>query len=82
MQGGQSDAIMTENELPDLFGRVCTGDEKAADDLFDRFVDRLTALARDRRSPKLARRVDPEDIVQSAFRSFFRNARGGRAIAR
>jgi RNA polymerase sigma-70 factor (ECF subfamily) len=32
-------------------------------------------MARSRLSPKLARRLDPEDVVQSAYRSFFAGAR-------
>ena len=54
------------------------GDERAADVLFQRYVVRLTALARARLSRRLARRVDPEDIVLSAYRSFFIGAREGR----
>src|SRR5262249_30496366 len=46
--------------------------------LFRRYADRLIALARSRLPGKLARRVDPEDVVQSAYRSFFADARAGR----
>ncbi len=46
-------------------------DEKAAEELFRRYSGRLTALARSRLSRALAARVDPEDVVQSAYRSFF-----------
>jgi RNA polymerase sigma factor (sigma-70 family) len=53
------------------------GDERAAAELFHRYVNRLIALARSRLSPKLARRLDPEDVVQSAYRSFFAGAREG-----
>src|SRR5262249_48798612 len=54
------------------------GDETAAEALYSRFVKRLTALARSRLSPRLSSRTDPEDIVQSVFRSFFVDARDGR----
>lgn len=54
------------------------GDERAAEALFARYFERLTALARGRLSPRLARRADPEDVVLSAFRSFFVEAREGR----
>ncbi|MBX3438257.1 MAG: protein kinase [Planctomycetaceae bacterium] len=47
------------------------GDQHAAQILVRRFMVRLTALARSRLSQKLARRLDPEDIVLSAWRSFF-----------
>ena len=53
-------------------------DDAAAKTLFERYVARLTALARSRLSSSLKRRLDPEDIVLSAFRSFFVGAREGR----
>jgi RNA polymerase sigma factor (sigma-70 family) len=58
--------------------RYRQGDEQAAEELFARYVDRLTRLARSRLSPKLAVRTDPEDVVLSAYRSFFIGAREGR----
>src|SRR5437588_11519909 len=53
------------------------GDQKAAQQLFDNYVDRLVPLARRRISQRLASRVDPEDVVQSVFRTFFDRARAG-----
>jgi RNA polymerase sigma factor (sigma-70 family) len=53
------------------------GDEDAARQLFDIYVERLVALARRRISQRLASRVDAEDIVQSVFRTFFGRARAG-----
>jgi RNA polymerase sigma-70 factor (ECF subfamily) len=53
------------------------GDQKAAREIVDRYIDRLLDLARRRLSQRLARRVDPEDIVQSVFRTFFDRARAG-----
>lgn len=51
--------------------------------MFRRYVERLTRLARSRLSPRLAARTDPEDVVLSAYRSFFVGARAGRfSIAR
>ncbi|MFK7820887.1 MAG: protein kinase [Planctomycetaceae bacterium] len=61
-----------------IFERYVSGDGVAADDLFYRYMDRLTRLARSRLSQNLARRVDAEDIVMSAYRSFFIGARDGR----
>ena len=54
-----------------------TGDQEAARQIFNRYVDSLLKLARSYLSLRLARRVDPEDIVQSAFRTFFDRARAG-----
>src|SRR2546421_597587 len=62
----------------ELLARYRDGDEQAAGMLFQRYVKRLTLLARARLSPRLASRTDPEDIVLSAWRSFFVGARAGR----
>ena len=60
-----------------LINLLRDGNEDAAAAVFDRYVSRLIGLTRNRLSAKLARRVDPEDVVQSAFRSFFRRAEAG-----
>jgi RNA polymerase sigma-70 factor (ECF subfamily) len=61
-----------------LLERFRGGDDSAAEALFVRYFERLTLLARSRLSARLARRTDPEDIVQSVYRSFFLGAREGR----
>jgi RNA polymerase sigma factor (sigma-70 family) len=61
----------------DILNRFRLGDDQAAEQLFARYVVRLTGLARSRLSPKLAARTDPEDVVMSAYRSFFVGARDG-----
>jgi RNA polymerase sigma-70 factor (ECF subfamily) len=53
------------------------GNEDAARQLFDKYMERLVALARRRISQRMASRVDPEDIVQSVFRTFFGRLRAG-----
>ena len=54
-----------------------SGNEAAARELFDRYSDNLMALARRRISQRLAGRLDPEDVVQSVFRTFFQHAKEG-----
>jgi RNA polymerase sigma factor (sigma-70 family) len=54
------------------------GDPQAAGELFRRYANRLIALARSRLPRKLDQQVDPEDVVHSAYRSFFAAARDGR----
>lgn len=61
-----------------LLERYRGGDSAAAEELFHRYVGRLVVLASARMSARLSRRVDPEDIVQSVYRSFFVGAREGR----
>ncbi len=58
-------------ESDELIERCRRGDQDAARDLFDAYVERLLPLARRRISQRLASRVDAEDIVQSVFRTFF-----------
>jgi len=61
----------------DLLALLHSGDEEAARTIFEQYAERLTRLARSRLSASLAARVDAEDIVQSAWRSFFTAARAG-----
>lgn len=68
------DRIMSEETSVELLQRWKEGDETAAADLFDRYVNQLCGLARNRLSERMQRRVEPEDVVQSAYRSFFRKA--------
>jgi len=68
---------MAEHETRHVFDRMKGGDEEAARELFNRYLSRLVALARSRLSEKLERKVDADDVVQSAFRSFFVRARDG-----
>jgi RNA polymerase sigma-70 factor (ECF subfamily) len=60
-----------------LLRRFRGGHPDAATELYLRYVGRLQALATSQSSPDLARRVDPEEIVQSVFRTFFRRANLG-----
>lgn len=69
---------MTDPKSHELLDQFLAGQDEAADVIFARYVERLLALARTRISPKLRRRIDPEDVVQSAYRSFFLHARDGR----
>ena len=47
------------------------GSESAARELFDKYCERLMKLARRRIGQRMTSRIDPEDVLQSAFRSFF-----------
>ncbi|MEX0715571.1 MAG: sigma-70 family RNA polymerase sigma factor [Planctomycetaceae bacterium] len=69
---------MTADTSLELFARCRDGDEAAAEEVFGRYLERLTRLARSRLSNRLRARIDPEDVVLSAYRSFFIRARDGR----
>ena len=72
-----SNSESLSQESVQLLARYREGDSQAADQLFYRYLDRLVGLARQRLSKKLTQRVDPEDVVQSVYRSFFARAREG-----
>lgn len=75
-----NDQPATDATEVQLLERWKNGDESAAKEIVERYVTRLIALARTRLSAKLRRRVDPEDVVQSAYRSFFRHAADDRYV--
>jgi RNA polymerase sigma-70 factor (ECF subfamily) len=60
-----------------LLRRFRGGQSDAATLLYLRYAERLRALAAGQCAPDLAARVDPDDIVQSVFRTFFRRAAAG-----
>ena len=64
-----------------LLGRYRQGDEDAAAVLYRRYAARLRAVARAQCPADLAARVDADDIVQTAFASFFRRAAAGEYAA-
>lgn len=65
-----------------LLAQWRAGDEEAAGEIWRRYAERLIALARTRLAKSLMRVLDPEDVVQSAYRSFFVNARSDRYVLR
>jgi RNA polymerase sigma-70 factor (ECF subfamily) len=60
-----------------LLRRFQSGQADASTALYLRYAQRLLALAEAQSAPDLARRVEPEEIVQSVFRTFFRRASEG-----
>src|SRR5881227_4054995 len=50
---------------------IQAGSESAARELFDKYCERLMRLAKRRIGQRMTSRVDPEDVIQSAFRTFF-----------
>ena len=65
------------NESAELLRRYAGGNEAAAEQIFRRYLGRLVRLARSRLSAKLRARLDADDVVMSAYRSFFIRARQG-----
>src|SRR5262249_27641551 len=60
--------MLDDRELVKMFR---AGSAAAPPDLFDRYCERLMKLAKRRIGQRMTSRVDPEDVIQSAFRTFF-----------
>ena len=69
--GGGEQSCPTRRSFDDLMARLRAGDEEAARTLFDRYAERLIALARSRLGQRMRQKVDPEDVLQSVYKSFF-----------
>src|SRR4051812_27028355 len=71
----------SNDSFPRFLGRFQVRDGEAGRELFRRFTGQLVALARRRFTPPFRGRVDPEDVVQSVYKSFFRRyADGGLTV--
>jgi RNA polymerase sigma-70 factor (ECF subfamily) len=62
----------TNDSFAEWLKRLRAGDDAAARLVFERFARRLIGLARGQFHASLKHKVDPEDVVQSAYKSFFR----------
>lgn len=60
-----------------LLARVQAGDHEAGAAVYRQFASRLIALARQKLDPRIREKLDPEDVVQSVFLSFFHRHAGG-----
>jgi RNA polymerase sigma-70 factor (ECF subfamily) len=69
--------MSASDSVTGLMERLRSGEDGAARELFVRFTGRLVGLARRHLDARLAVKVDPEDIVQSAYKSFFLRHRDG-----
>lgn len=63
--------------LPELIRRLRAGDPQAPDEVYALFARRLTRIAEQHLSQKIAGRLDGDDVVQSVFRTFFRRSAAG-----
>lgn len=74
---------LNDDERPDevvdqrLMERLHAGDREAATEIYRRYADRLLGVAQRNTPADLRTRFDPEDVVQSVFRTFFRRAEAG-----
>src|SRR4051794_11907012 len=61
----------------EVMARLRAGDNAAAAEVFRRFANRLIGLARTHLDARVRQKVDPEDVMQSALKSFFLRHQGG-----
>ena len=59
------------NSFAEFLAKLKARDDAAAEQLFGRFTHQLIALALRHVNAGLRHKVDPEDVVQSAYKSFF-----------
>src|SRR6476661_2948219 len=59
------------DSFAEFIDKLRNRDGAAAQELFARFTHQLIALARSHTEGGLRHRIDPEDVVQSAYKSFF-----------
>ena len=64
--------LYLESSVDLVMRRLSIGDASAAAEVFNRYSGQLIQLAQQRLNWRLRRKLDPEDVVQSAFQSFFR----------
>lgn len=69
---------MAEGSVTRWITQLRAGDQTAAGPLWQRYFERLVALARARLEQSPRRAADEEDVALSAFHSFCRAAEGGR----
>lgn len=60
-----------QSSFDETMKRLRDGDQEASRTVFNRYAHRLVAMARKRLEPRIQQKEDPEDVVQSVFRSFF-----------
>jgi RNA polymerase sigma-70 factor (ECF subfamily) len=62
---------MMSDSFAEFLAQLQSRDDAAARELFVRFANQLIALAHLHIHERLRHKVDPEDVVQSAYKSFF-----------
>jgi RNA polymerase sigma-70 factor, ECF subfamily len=70
--GHSTSPAMKNVAFPAVMARLRAGDEAAAREVYARWAERLIGLTRTKLGKSITAREDPEEVVQSVYRSFFR----------
>jgi len=74
---GRAVVAQTDTDWDRVIRGLREGDDGIVEEFCRQYGPALERLAQKNLQPQLRRRFDPEDAVQSAFRTFFRRAAGG-----
>jgi RNA polymerase sigma-70 factor (ECF subfamily) len=74
---GEGAGMDPHDSFPEVEGKLRDGDQEAAARVFRVFATKLIGLARTKLDIRIRRKEDPDDVVQSVFRSFFTRHRDG-----
>jgi RNA polymerase sigma-70 factor (ECF subfamily) len=74
----ESELQRDDEELEQLLAKLRSGDELAAEEVWQRFAGPLLQVAYRRLDNSVRQKIDADDIVQSAFRTFFIRCRQGK----
>jgi len=69
--------MQTEGSVTRLIPSLKAGDDKALEEIFQRYFVRLVGLARKRLDPEFRRMTDEDDAAQSALKSFWHRLKDG-----
>jgi DNA-directed RNA polymerase specialized sigma24 family protein len=72
--------MATNQSFVDIMSRLRRGDSDAEAAVFHRFARRLIALARSRLDGQIRQKIDPEDVLQSVYKSFFQRQAQGQFV--
>jgi RNA polymerase sigma-70 factor, ECF subfamily len=72
--------MAADTSFHDLMVRLRRGNDDAATTIFHRFARRLAEVARYHLDCRLQQKVDPEDVLQSVYKSFFRRQADGSLV--
>ena len=73
-------ASESSSSFQGLIDRLHAGDQNAAAEVFCQYSGRLVSLANRKLDSLLRQKLDPEDVVQSVFRSLFRQQAAGQLV--